>query len=411
MQHIVVIGAGFGGIRTAFELEKKFKSDPDVVISVIDKNDYQLFQPSLYEVATAEEELTETLALKRSITVKLTDIFSSKKIHLVRGSVTFIDAQAKKIFIDGDRTINYDYLVMATGSSTDYFGVPGAEQYSFPLKNLKDALLIRNEISFTIQRHRMDVNKKNIRIIVAGGGYTGCEFVAELGNMLEILSWKNGYPKEKIDLVILEATSQLIPGLNERLSQDTYDRLTALGIRVQLSCLITKVENGFIQLDSGEKEAFDMLIWTAGVKAMQIPFKEPLATDKKNRLNTKTCLQVLDHQNIFALGDCACIYNQAGRPVPATAQNAIHQARYIAGAVYESMQGRTPKPYQTKNHGFIVTLGGKWAILKQGNWYLTGLFGYLARLSVDYRYFASIIGYKKALKIIILQTDLYSRND
>jgi NADH dehydrogenase len=411
MQHIVVIGAGFGGIRAALELEKKFETDPDVVISIIDKNDYQLFQPSLYEVATAEEELTETSVLKRSITVRLTDIFSSKNIHLILGNVTLIDAKAKKIFIDDNRTINYDYLVMATGSVTDYFGVPGAEQYSFPLKTLKDALRIRNEISFTIQRYRMDVNKKNIRIIIAGGGYTGCEFVAELGKMLEILAWKNGYPKEKIDLVILEATSQLIPGLDDRLSRDTYDRLTNLGVRVQLSSMITKVEDGFIQLDSGEKEAFDMLIWTAGVKAIQIPFKEPLATDRKNRLNTKTCLQVLDYQNIFALGDCACIYNQAGRPVPATAQNAIHQAHYIADAVYESMQDRVPEPYQTKVHGFIVTLGGKWAILKQGNWYVTGLFGYLFRIGADYRYFASIIGYKKALKIIILQTDLYSRND
>ena len=412
MKKIVILGAGFGGVKTALELHKKYRDNSEIEISIVDKNNYQLFLPALYEIATAVEEMTEMMPLKKSITVPLQDIFANTKVKIISAEVLSVNATEKKLETKSGQPINFDYLVIATGSETDYFGIAGAKENSLALKSLTDALMIRNKIEFTIQRYRMDVNKKNIRIIVAGGGYTGCEFAAELGKMLDIIAWKNSYPKEKIEVVILEAMNELIPGLDSRLSDDTYDRLKALGIRIQLSSMIAKVTEGFIELANGEKESFDLLIWTTGVKAKLIPFvgtTEPL--DKKERFNTKTCLQLLNHENIFALGDCACIYNPQGRPVPPTAQNAIAQARYIAYALAESIENRTPVPFVPEPHGFIVTLGGKWAILKWGNWYLKGKIGWLARVAADLRYFYRIVGLWKAIQITILQTDLYSRND
>lgn len=412
MQHIVILGAGFGGIRTALQLDKEFRNKKDIQITIIDKHDYQLFHPSLYEIATAEEETTQTLPLKKSIAVPLADVYRGTKVEMLKGVFTQVDPIAKSVHLADGSKVNFDYLVLAQGSTTDYFGIPGAQERSFPLKTLKDALRIRNEISFTIQRHRMDVNKKNIRIIIAGGGYTGCEFAAELGNMLEVLAWKNNYPPEKIEVVVLEAMHQLIPGLDDRLSADAYNRLRSLGIRIQLSSMITKVEDGFVELANGEKEAFDMLVWTTGVKAQPISFVgETQPMDKKERLNTKTCLQLLNFQYIFALGDCACIFNEYGRPVPPTAQSAIHQAHYIAHAIVDCIAGREPAPYVPQAHGFIVTLGGKWAIVKWGNWYVKGFLGYLIRTGADFRYFYHLVGFMKAMRIVLLQTELYSRND
>ncbi len=412
MQHIVILGAGFGGIRTALELDKQFRNKKEVTISIIDKQDYQLFHPSLYEIATADEDMTEPLPLKKSITVPLTDIFKNTRVEIIKGVFTQVDPTNKQVIFEDGRKVSFDYLVLAQGSTTDYFGIQGAMEHSFPLKSLKDALRIRNEIEFAIQRYRYDMNKKNIRIIIAGGGYTGCEFAAELGNMLKIIAWKNNYPPEKIEVTILEAMDKVIFGLDDRLSRDAYDRLDRLGIRIQLSSMITNVEEGFVTLANGEKEAFDLLVWTTGVKALPVPFTgEPQPSDKKERLNTKTCLQILNSEHIFAIGDCACIFNDQGRPVPPTAQNAIAQAKFVALAIVECVAGRTPPPFLPQQHGFIVTLGGKWAILKVGNWYVKGFIGYLARLYSDFRYFYNVVGAWKALKIVLLQTELYSRND
>lgn len=410
MQNIVIVGAGFGGIRTALELDKKFRNNKKVQITLVDKHSYQLFHPSLYEVATAEEDLTETANLKRSITVPLADIFKNTRIKLVTGEVLVIDPNKKQISLKKEK-LQFNYLVLALGSTTDYLNIRGAEEHSLPLKSLSDALRVRNAVEVTIQSHRTDTSKKSLRIIIAGGGYTGVEFAAELGNELKIIAWKNNYPLHKIEVDILEASDTLIPGLDHRLSKDALIRLKELGIRVQLSTLITRVEDGFLTLNNGEREAFDLLIWTTGVKAKSIPISTPEPKDTKERLSTKMCLQLLNHNNIFALGDCACIFNSQGRPVPSTAQNAIHQARYISYAVKETMAGRTPTPYQAQQHGFIVTMGGKWAILKWNNWYIKGFLGYLFRIAADFRYFYSIVGFWMALKIIILQTDLYSRND
>jgi NADH dehydrogenase len=412
MQHIVILGAGFGGIQTALELAKQFRNKKDVKISIVDKHDYQLFTPSLYEIATADEDMTSALPLKKSITVPLTDILKNTGVEIIKGIFTQVDPANKQVLLENGQKISYDYLVLAQGSTTDYFNIPGAIEHSYPLKTLADALRIRNQIEFTIQRNRNDISKKNIRIIIAGGGYTGCEFAAELGNMLQIIAWKNNYPHEKIEVVILEAMEKVIFGLDDRLSRDAYDRLDQLGIRIQLSSMITKVDDGFVELASGEKEAFDLLVWTTGVKALPIPFVgEAQPVDKKERLNTKTCLQILNSETIFAIGDCACVFNDQGRPVPPTAQNATQQAQYIALAIVECIAGRIPKPFVPKPHGFIVTLGGKWAILKWGNLYAKGFIGYLMRIAADLRYFYNIVGAWKALKIVLLQTELYSRND
>ena len=412
MSHIVILGAGFGGIHAALDLDKQFAGNSDIKITIIDTHDYQLFHEQLYEVATAEEELTETKVLKKSITVPLLDIFRNTRVDVLKGMVVGVDSASQKVLLEGTEPVSFDYLVLAIGSTTDYFNIPGAQEYSFALKSLRDALRIRNEISFTIERYRMDVHKKNIRIIVAGGGYTGCEFAAELGNMIEILALKNNYPPEKIEIVIMEAMSELIPGLDSRLSEDAYNRLRSLGIRIQLSSMITAVEDGFVQLTSGEKEAFDLLVWTTGVKAKSLPFigsAEPM--DRKERFNTKTCLQLLNHQNIFSLGDCACIFDGSGRPLAPTAQNAIHQAHHIAYSIKETIAGRVPKDYVPAEHGLIVTLGGKWSIFRYNGWYIKGRVGWWLRVVSNLRYFAHVVGWSKALRIVLLQTELYSRND
>lgn len=410
MIKIIILGAGNGGVMAALGLEKKFRNRKDISITIVDKRVYHEFHPNLYEVATAEEELVSQEQLKKSITLPLAEIFSGKNIIIVQDTVVGIDRSAKTVSLQLKK-ISYDYLIIAMGSTTDYFNIPGAKENSLPLKSLADALRIRNQLEFAIQAHRLDISKRNLRIVVAGGGYTGVELAGELSHEIELLAWKNQYPLEKIEIALIEAMSQLIPGFSSRLSQDALWHLRNNGVRVMLSSPIAKVDEHFLELANGERVAFDVLVWTTGVRSVELPCTEPLVLDRKGRIITNEFLQSQDDSAIFAVGDCAAVTNVDGRPAPPTAQDAITQGSYIATALPLLMQNKKPVAYAGQKHGAIIALGGKYFIMDYGGVYLRGWFAYAARQLANVHYYASIVGWWKAVQYIALQIKIYSRND
>ncbi len=419
MINIVIVGGGFGGLQTALKLEKKFRvsrfdnfrAGKDIAITLIDKRDYHLFTPNLYEAATAAEEITTVEQIKKSISLPFKTILKGKKINFIKAEVVSINLVEKTINLP-DKKINFDYLVLALGSKSDFFNLEGVEKFALPLKDLPDALRARNKIEFAIEAHKLDFAKPSLRIVVAGGGYTGVELAGELRGLLNFLSWKNAYPKEKIEIEIVEAASSLVQGFDPRLSRDAWQRLQEIGVRVSLSARIAKVDEYFVELASGEKIAYDILFWTTGVKAFEIKCGTQLSLDKKNRLYVNEFFQVENHQNVFALGDMACILGANGQPVPSSAQDATDQAHYLAYALPYIMRNQKPRRlYKNIKHGFIVNVGGKWAIMSYNGIYITGFFAFVMDKFAHLRYYLSIVGVWKAVKCIIFQTEIYSRND
>lgn len=410
MKKIVVLGGGYGGAVAALGLARQFPDKKEVSIILIDKHNYQLFNSNLFEVATAEEDFVSLEQLKKSITIPHVEMFDGENVELLQAEISEIDA-AQKIVSAGGKKIAYDYLVVALGSVSDYFNIEGAEKYSLPLKSYTDALRIKNQLEFAIQAHRQDINKPNLRIVVAGGGYTGCEFAAELSHEVDILAWKNQYPPEKIEIVIVEATAQLIPGFSTRMSQDALWHLKNHGVRVQLSSPIAKVNEQFVEFGNGEQEAYDVLVWTTGVKARSLPFVQRPNLDKKGRVITNQFLQSDKDDHIFVIGDCACILNVDGKPAPPSAQDAIAQGDYIAYALPKLMANQRPQEYQGRKHGFIVTMGGKSAILNYGGFYFKGFAAFVVRQLANLRYYAKVVGWWQAFKYIVFQVDVFSRND
>lgn len=398
-------------MRVALDLEKKFHSDKDIQITLVDQRDYHLFNPNLFEVAASAEELTSLTQLKKSIALPLKDILQGKNIKLVIGELKQTDPQKKQILV-GQKQIEFDYLILSLGSKSDFLNIPGAEKFGLVLKHLPDAFRIRNQVEFAIQSHKLDVNKKNLKIVVAGGGYTGLELAGELKGLVDFLAWENQYPREKIEIEVIEASPKLVSGFDSRLSQDAYDRLRDLAIHVRLSSRITEVEQNFISLMSGEKIAYDVLIWTVGIKPCPINCPVAMPLDHKGRLCTNEYLQLPGHQNIFALGDIACVVGINGQPVPASAQDAIDQGRYVAKVLPLVMRNKLPEEkYSAKSHGFIVNLGGKWAVVANKKFYTAGYLGYIVDQLAHIRYFASLIGIFKAIKYVWFEAELYSRND
>lgn len=410
MTNIVIVGGGFGGLGAALGLARRFKNNKNIEITLIDKRDYHLFTPNLFEVATAEEELVSTEQIKKTITLPFKEILHGRQVTFIKSEVEEID-QVKKLVNLGHKQISYDYLILALGSESDYLNIPGAQQFALVLKDLPDALRVRNQIEFAIQSHRYDSSKKTVRIVVAGGGYTGVELAAELKGLVDFLAWKNQYPREKIEIEIIEGANVLVPGFDARLSGDVYGRMIELGVRVRLSARVTSVDRNFIELMSGDKIAYDVLLWTTGVKACSAHMNVE-GLDRKGRLPVNEFFQVLKHQDVFALGDLACVMGGNGKPVPSSAQDAEDQAKYVAYALPFILKNqKPPKPYKNIRHGFIVNVGGKWAIMSYNGIYLTGWLAYFVDKLAHLKYYASLVGYYKAVKNVIFQMEIYSRND
>ncbi len=395
MKNIIILGAGYGGIAAVLSLSRQCKSQKDIQITLVDKRDYHLYNANLYEAATAEEELVSQAQVKKTIAMPIAEILAGSMVTYLQGEVKAINTNDKHVQV-GTRTLPFDSLVVALGSVSDYFGIEGAEKYSVPLKNLPNAIHIRNQVEFAIQSHRLDVNKKNIRIVIAGGGYTGVEFAAELFHEIKFIAWKNQYPPEKIEIVIVEAMPQLIPGFSDKLSQDVLWHMKQKGVRVMLSSPIKSVDALGIDIVGGERLPYDLLVWTTGVKAPSLPFTVPVNTDRKGRIITNEFLQADFSPFVFAVGDSACVLNADGKPAPPTAQDAIEHGEYVGYALPMVMKNAKPKPYQGKKHGFIVTLGGKYAILDYGGFYVKGFLAYLVRFGVSWNYYRSVVGIWKA---------------
>jgi NADH:ubiquinone reductase (H+-translocating) len=410
MKHVVIAGAGFGGIMTALALEKNLKQKDQVEITVIDRKPYQTAHTYLYEVATSPEELSDLTQLKQSVAIPVAEVFAGKEIKFKMGSVKEVDPVKKQLLLEHGN-VPYDYLVLALGSSSNFYNIPGAEHFSLPLKSVNNALAIRNRLQFAIQSRRLGVSKENIRVVVAGGGFAGVEIAAELARALEFICWKENYAREKIEVLVVEGAGQLMPGLDARLGRDTYERLKALGVQVRLSSLVAKVDEHFVEFSNTERLEYDVLIWTAGVRANQVLFTMPVELDRGNRLATDSMFRLPSQQNIFAIGDECCFLDNNGKPLPGTAQQAIAHGKYVGRAIARLMQNQQPENYQPRQFGYIVPLGGKWAILMSKHLYLKGFIPYLIRQYAWFRYFRSILGWYKALRLSILENQLYSRND
>ena len=391
MTKIVIAGAGFGGLNLALGLEKVFHSDNKTSITLIDRHDYHLFTPSLYEVATAEEEMTSVLQLEKSIALPITELLRNKRINFVQGEVGVIDQSRKKIKA-GIRELDYDYLVLAMGSKTEYFGVEGAEKFSLPLKNLKDAFRVRNALEFAVQAHQNDAVKQYVRFVVAGGGYTGVELAAEMDKLADILAWKNNYPREKIEILVIESANSLVPGFDERAGRDIYERLSDLNIKIKLLSPIFKVDHQFVSLVSGERIPYDALIWTTGVRACDCEVSGQCTCNKRGQFETDEFLRVKGSHNVFALGDIACVHGPNDVVAPTTAQAAGLQAEYLAKALPKFLQNKKPAAFVPGKNPFIVSVGGKWALFKSDHFYFTGYLPYLLRIGANIRYFSKLPG-------------------
>lgn len=357
-KHIVIIGAGFAGLKLA----RTLNNHPSYTITLIDKNNYHQFQPLFYQVAMANLDAS-------NISFPLRNIFQKSTNVTIRvGEVTNIDTEKNNIETScGNFT--YDYLVIATGATTNYFGNDAIEKNSFPMKSTFEALQIRN----TLLQHFEDAisanntnSQKLLSIVIVGGGPTGVELSGALAEM-KIDSLPLEYPELKFSemkIYLLEGTANLLSAMSMASSNKAKEYLQKLGVTVMLNTFVKEYNGTQVLLQDGTTIESTFVIWAAGVKGNIPQGIHPNYISKSNQIKTDSCNRVIATNNVFALGDVAFIESDLHpKGFPQLASVAIDQAKNLANNFKRLINNKTIIPYSYVNKGSMATVGRNKAVV------------------------------------------------
>lgn len=394
-KRIVVAGGGFGGVRAVLELVK----NSIFHITLINNTPYHHFHADLYEVATAfldRESKRDFQRLEGTVIIPLHEIFRGKGVDLVIDRITEVNLNKKQVNLADGKSLTYDFLILALGSTTSYFDIPGASAYSHPLKTADDALNIRNDLEEIILR------KDGVaRVVIAGGGFTGVELAASLRLFLH----------KRAEITVVEADQELLPGMPDWVRRKTLERLQSLGVQVLTSHSIKKVEGGLV-VTSNEVVSFDYLIWTAGIAGESLAEIYGVSLNKHNKIEVSEDLTVPGFPEVFVVGDLAeCFDQKRGCPVPAAAWVAVAQAKVAAANIKAETLGKARTTFISPEPAFIIPLGEKFALSNMGGLKVVGLPAWVLKKLTALNYFASILPLPRALSLWLRGARVYTRDN
>jgi NADH dehydrogenase len=278
MKHIIILGGGFAGVAAGIRLKKYVHhlKKHAVQVTVIDKNPYHTFTPSLYEVATSEEP-------QKNIAIPFTEIFDHH-ITYVKDTVEHMDTKQQTVSLADHKTLSYDYLLIALGSQPAFMHIPGLQQHCIPFKSMKDALHIKNAIK-TMCCKEGKCNRK-VTVIIGGGGFSGTEIAAELLTYKDKLAKQHKLDKDCLNLIIIQGSDRLLKELDPHVSVIAQNRLSSPQVTFAFGGHITEVTEKEVHTDDGKSYAYNLLIWTGGVKANHFAQQNDLPVNKREQLLT-----------------------------------------------------------------------------------------------------------------------------
>jgi NADH dehydrogenase len=366
IKKILILGGGFGGINVLKSIQNKFKNEPNVRISLVSQDNYFLYTPMLPQVSSG-------LIHPSDITIPIRTL--CKQAEFYQATISSIDFEQKLVTItrtfDGKvHALDYDYLILALGSNTNFYDYKNIEEHAFVIKTVEDAISIHNQIIHMLesaaQTSDVEFKKKLMTFTVVGGGFAGVETMGEI-NQLVRDSVKNFYPsigEENISMNLVTSKEFILPELGPKLGKDASKYLRKAGVNIITNTLAVDAGEDFVQLDNDKKIPCMTLIWAAGIDIDPVVSSLKCKHHKSGKIEVGKYLRLTDHENIFALGDCALIINPStGQAYPATAQNAIHQSTTVSNNLYSVITGKTKlREFSFESKGMMTTLGRKVAI-------------------------------------------------
>ena len=356
--HVVIIGAGFGGLNVARQLR-----NAPVQITLIDRQNYHLFQPLLYQVAIAG-------LLPSQIAYPLRTIFRKQQnITFQLGEVTDINLAARYVSMNGS-VIAYDYLVIAVGAETNFFGMDSIQQDGFQVKDIQKAVSTRNHLlkMFEQASREADAEKRRttLTFVVVGGGPTGVETAGALAELINHVMVKD-YPDLDLNearVILLEADDHLITPYPHELRHATFNLLRREHVEILLNTKLADFNGQTVTFGDGRQIATRTLIWTAGIKAA--PILDLLGVERAGagRVRVAPTLQLPQHPEAFVIGDAAYLVNGDGQPLPMLSTVAIQQGKVTARNIRRIVNGNTPEPFHYKDLGLLATIGRNAAVAR-----------------------------------------------
>src|SRR5262245_17453321 len=393
--HVVVLGAGFGGISFCQSFHY-----PSARITVVDPSNHHLFQPLLYQVATTGLSAPEIAQPVRSI------LSDKPNITVLLDEAQDVNLADKRVRL-GKGALTYDYLVLALGAVTSYFGHPEWEQFAPGLKSLSDAIRIRGNVLLGFERAEMESDPQEqarlMTIVIVGGGPTGIELAgafAELARVVLKRDFRRIDPG-KARIILIEASPRLLSNLPADLSESAKRQLERLGVQVRTNARVKSITAGCVQLNEGETIHAENIIWAAGVSACPLTQKLGVELDRAGRVKVNLDLSLPGHPEVFAIGDMALVLGSDGTPVPGVAPAAMQMAKHTARIIQDELnypETATRSSFKYLDKGTMATIGRTAAVAQVRNIHISGLVAWVAWLGIHLIF---LIGLRNKLAVML----------
>lgn len=400
--HVVIVGAGFGGLAAARRLGAAAQQIP-LRVTLVDRNNYHTFQPLLYQAATASLE-------PHSIGQNLRSELRKLPIDVLYAEVEGIDTDAERVALAGRDSLAYDHLVLAAGAETASYGIDGVEDHAFNLKWLPDATRLRDHILRTFERLDADPGGAadgEATFLVAGAGPTGVELS---GALAELIDRVIGRDHPRIDptstrVVLVEMDDDVLPPYQAASRRYTHRSLEARGIEVRTGVAIEEVGPDHVALANGEKIPTRTVVWTAGVHPNPLAAALDVELARDGRIPVAPDLSVPDHENVFVVGDLAAAEDEDGEPLPQLAPVAIQQGRHAALQVVRRLRSKPTAPFHFRPKGQMATIGRRAAVAELASGTrLEGTVGWIAWVGL---HLVTLVGLRNRLAVLINWTYNY----
>lgn len=390
---VVIVGAGFGGLSAAQALRKA-----PVSVTVVDQHNYHLFQPLLYQVATAGLEPGDIAQAVRHV------LHRQKNLDFRLGTVTGVDWDQRHLHLEDGDALPFDYLILAAGAVTNDFGVQGVAEYAFGLKTLHDASELRNHVLQQFERASKDptwASRGGLTFVVVGGGPTGVEVSGALIELFDMVL-KKDYPSLDVDqakVVLVEATDRLLAPYAPKLRDYTVEALQKRGVDVRLKTSLKHATADGVELEPGGFLAAQTLVWAAGIKAHPLAGALGLEQTRGGRLVVAPDLSLPGHPEAFVVGDMAASKDAEGNLHPQVATTAMQGGEYVAKLIRKRLEGKDVKPFVYKDLGQMATIGRNAAVVELPSGFK--MRGWLAWMAWLLLHLVKLVGFRNRISVMV----------
>ncbi len=357
MKRILILGGGFAGLYAALQFEKTLARDPDVEVTLVNRENFFLFTPMLHEVAASDLDMTHIVNPIRKF---------FRRVKFFEGEVESIDLPGRKVMVfhgvnHHHHELHYDHLLITLGSITNFFNLPGLAERALTMKSLGDAIHLRNRLIQNLEEADFECFPEQreplLSFVVAGGGFAGVETIAGVNDFIrEALKFYPHLAEENLRMVLVHPGAVILPELGEKLGAYAQRKLAERKVEIRVNTKVTGVTHEGVMLSDGAVIKTNTLVWTAGTSPN--PLLQTLPCRKeRGRLKVSSTMEVPEWPGVWALGDCAEVPDPHGKPYPPTAQHALRQGKVVAQNVAAAIRGGQKKPFVFSTLGQLAAIG------------------------------------------------------